>query len=392
MAVKVPFFPTYRQVRKLMSAVNGESYETLTSMRQTILSLTGTPQDPVDWTEPDKWIPQRLSGEEQRLAMKIWSESYGVVNPRHIRGIHFLNNSYGLFTADGAGNIQFTPRGEDFLADRHGKAVAEIDREEGLLQILRLIKRKKKGKRSDFIEAWGKYLLENSNYRKPSVTRASLLTRINNLIQREYVGREGNAYSIIPAGLKWLDETATTDEEAGDKLTLLQELADDYIEESKQALLEQLYGIDPFQLEHLVGRLLDAMGYESVEVTKRSGDKGIDVVGDITVGVSSVKEVIQVKNSRSNVGRVELDKLRGSLHRYQAQRGSIITTGGFAKGAEDAAFELGAAPITLINGDTLVDLLIKHGIGVEPVRFDLFRLNLDDLEKDILEDESPQES
>jgi hypothetical protein len=32
---------------------------------------------------------------------------------------------------------------------------------------------------------------------------------------------------------------------------------------------------------------------------------------------------------------------------------------------KNAAFEMGAAPITLINGDTLIDLLIQHENGVK---------------------------
>jgi len=54
--------------------------------------------------------------------------------------------------------------------------------------------------------------------------------------------------------------------------------------------------MDPFQFEYLVAELLEKIGYENVEVTSRSGDKGIDVVGDLTVGgLTDVKTVIQVK-------------------------------------------------------------------------------------------------
>ena len=59
-----------------------------------------------------------------------------------------------------------------------------------------------------------------------------------------------------------------------------------------------------------------------------------------------------------------LDQLRGSLNRFNAVRGTIITTGRFSKGVEEAAFERGAAPITLIDGDKLLDLLIEYEIGV----------------------------
>ena len=41
-----------------------------------------------------------------------------------------------------------------------------------------------------------------------------------------------------------------------------------------------------------------------------------------------------------------------------------MTTARFAKGTVVAAFANGAAPITLIDGDKLIDLLIEHGIGV----------------------------
>jgi restriction system protein len=67
--------------------------------------------------------------------------------------------------------------------------------------------------------------------------------------------------------------------------------------------------------------------------------------------------------------------LRGSLHRFKAQKGTIITTGDFGRGAKDAAFETGAAPITLINGDTLVDLLVRHEIGVRKKTLDYYELD-----------------
>jgi restriction system protein len=69
--------------------------------------------------------------------------------------------------------------------------------------------------------------------------------------------------------------------------------------------------------------------------------------------------------------------LRGSLHRFKAQKGTIITTGDYGKGAKDVAFELGAAPITLINGDTLIDLLLQHEIGVKKKTVDYYEVDED---------------
>jgi len=75
-----------------------------------------------------------------------------------------------------------------------------------------------------------------------------------------------------------------------------------------------------------------------------------------------------------------LDMLRGSLHRFGAVKGTIISLGGFAKGAQSAAFEPGAAPITLIDGEKLLDLLIENGIGVRTKTIEMLELELGDLE------------
>ena len=41
----------------------------------------------------------------------------------------------------------------------------------------------------------------------------------------------------------------------------------------KNALMQKLYDMDPFQFEYLIADLLQKIGYEDVEVTKRSGIK-----------------------------------------------------------------------------------------------------------------------
>lgn len=75
--------------------------------------------------------------------------------------------------------------------------------------------------------------------------------------------------------------------------------------------------------------------------------------------------------------RTVLDALRGSLYRFQAVRGTIITTSNFSKGATQVAFEPGAPPITLINGEKLIDLLIEHQIGVRQKAIDILELDAD---------------
>ena len=132
----------------------------------------------------------------------------------------------------------------------------------------------------------------------------------------------------------------------------------------RERLHAYLLEMDAFKFEELIKLLLEEMGYENVVTTSPTNDKGVDVIGTIELGISAVREVIQAKRHKGTINRPVLDQLRGSLHRFNAVRGTIITTGRFSKGVEEAAFERGAAPITLIDGAKLVDLLVENQIGV----------------------------
>ena len=73
--------------------------------------------------------------------------------------------------------------------------------------------------------------------------------------------------------------------------------------------------------------------------------------------------------------RKDLDALRGSFHRFGAVRGTIIAMSKYSKGTRDAAFESGAAPITLIDGEKLIELLLAHGIGVRKKTLEVLELD-----------------
>mgnify|MGYP005855498963 CR=1 FL=1 len=52
----------------------------------------------------------------------------------------------------------------------------------------------------------------------------------------------------------------------------------------RKALRERLLAMKPGEFEELISQLLAEMGFEMVEVTKLSGDGGIDVRGTLVVG------------------------------------------------------------------------------------------------------------
>ncbi len=146
-------------------------------------------------------------------------------------------------------------------------------------------------------------------------------------------------------------------------------------QEVKHRLHERLLTMHPSEFEQLIGRLLGAMGYENVTVTGRSGDRGIDVVADIEIGILQLRTAVQVKRMKGNVQRPVVAQLRGDMALLDVDQGIIITTSGFAQGAKDVARVRNVTPITLIDGDHLTDLLIEQGIGVhqetvEVLRFD----------------------
>lgn len=146
---------------------------------------------------------------------------------------------------------------------------------------------------------------------------------------------------------------------------------------TRKKLKERLHEMDPFQFEFLVADLLQKVGYENVSVTKRSGDKGIDVVANLTIGgVTNVKTVIQAKrySVKNNISGAVITQLRGSAE--VDQRGLVITTSDFTKDAIEESKAPNKMPVSLINGEKLIQLLIKYGVGVK--REELYVLKMDE--------------
>jgi restriction system protein len=387
-----PNLKTHSNARHFLRIMDGVPYTLYRATYNAIWEQRGSPQDQVNWTDPDKWIAERLSGECQALARRIWTESNHELNPRYQRGHWYLTTKHGLLDRDERDVLRITERGRQFLAEPEGTVVAEIDSYEGMLTILRLVAERGSGRRSDFLPAYTAYCRTRTSYRSDAVIKGSLYDRLTNLIARGYVVRRAQRYEVTDAGLVYLEtydhlipgriawaEQPAMAPAGGTAQAEIRRVSRDINREARTQLAGYLAEMDPFKFEELVRFLLEEMGYTDVETTSPSNDKGVDVVANIELGISSVREVVQVKRHKGNINRTVLDQLRGSLHRFSAVRGTIITTGGFSKGTIDAAFERGAAPITLIDGDKLLDLLIDHEIGVsknliEYIEFDVSKL------------------
>lgn len=87
----------------------------------------------------------------------------------------------------------------------------------------------------------------------------------------------------------------------------------------RERLQQELREMDPRVFEDLIGRLLTAVGFVDVEVTKYSGDGGVDVRGTLAVGVvTNVRTAIQVKRWSKNVAGKTVRELRGGLSPQRA--------------------------------------------------------------------------
>ena len=360
--VRTPLFPSYSWVKAAIRAFQGVPKPNVTHMIQSIWQQTGTPQNPVDWSEPNKWIPERLKGNDAALARKLWEESGQLVNPRHIYGCYLFINGFDLLVPDAEGIYRLTDRGASFLSDRPD-TVQALDDAEGLLKLLSILATKTQAKRGDLLPEWSEFLQEHSKYATPGTFADTLSRRLGNLVERELVEREGNRYTITEQGLRYVERTLPV--ESDPKRTVLRAV-NDHNSQQREVLRDLLSVMNPYQFERLIGDLMEAMGYEDVMVTKQSGDKGVDVVATVQFGITTVREVVQVKrHGKGNVQRHIIDQLRGSLPYHQAIRGTLITLGKISKGATEAALFPGAAPITLIDGEKLLDFLIEHNIGIK---------------------------
>jgi len=141
------------------------------------------------------------------------------------------------------------------------------------------------------------------------------------------------------------------------------EFIDHHNRNVRKAFREKLLEMDPYQFEILIGSLLQEIGFENVTVTKQSRDGGIDIKADLTVGgITNVKTAVQVKRYKSNIPGKIIAQLRGSAE--MDQRGLVITTSDFTKDAILEAKASNKMPVSLVNGEKLIDLLLKYGVGI----------------------------
>lgn len=141
----------------------------------------------------------------------------------------------------------------------------------------------------------------------------------------------------------------------------------DEIKPWRQRLAEVLQNMDPYGFERLTQRVLRECGFTQVEVTKKSGDGGIDGTGKLKInGIFSFNVAFQCKRYKGAVGASDIRDFRGSLT-TDIEKGVFITTGMFTKAAKEEASNPGKQQIDLIDGEEFINKIAQYGIGVREV-------------------------
>lgn len=161
----------------------------------------------------------------------------------------------------------------------------------------------------------------------------------------------------------------------------MQKYYNQHKESVKNQLLDMILNNDPSFFEHLVVKLLLALGYgygtDAGQVVGKSHDGGIDgIINEDKLGLDKI--YIQAKRyaSSHSVGCKEIQAFSGAMKKVT--KGVFITTSSFTKDARKEVLEQVGKQIVLIDGSLLTDLMLRSGIGVRCVQtFGTYEIDTD---------------
>ena len=132
----------------------------------------------------------------------------------------------------------------------------------------------------------------------------------------------------------------------------------------KDELHEKLLAVNPYFFEKIVLQLFQKMGYGDFLETPKSGDGGIDgVINQDQLGVERI--YIQAKRyaDGNKIRETHIRNFIGAMSN-DTNKGIFVTTSEFDESAMKKAREA-MHKIILIDGEKLVDLMVRYNIGVQ---------------------------
>lgn len=137
----------------------------------------------------------------------------------------------------------------------------------------------------------------------------------------------------------------------------LEQYREDIVEKAREFIKDKVQHLDWDEAQQLVAGILRAMGYKT-RVSPPGADRGRDVEASPDgLGLSEPRVVSEVKHRQGPMGP---EKVRSFITVVKkGSNGLYVSTGGFTKEAKYEA-ERSDAPLTLIDLDGLVDLIVQY--------------------------------
>lgn len=123
---------------------------------------------------------------------------------------------------------------------------------------------------------------------------------------------------------------------------------------------EQLNRLSGIEFEKLCAAIISDMGFQ-IELTKASGDGGIDIIARNSLPLYRGKYIVQCKRYSGTVGEPILRDLYGVVMSERANKGILMTTGTFTRSA--IAFAEGK-PLELIDISGIESLLTQGNYDI----------------------------
>lgn len=163
----------------------------------------------------------------------------------------------------------------------------------------------------------------------------------------------GEAKKELESGLKTpLEKVAVIDAEKD-----LDFIKEDFEAKAKEFIKDRILSLDWYQMQELVAAVIRALGFKT-RISPQGADRGKDIFASPDgLGLEEPRILVEVKHREGSIGAPAVRSFLGGFR--PGNKGIYVSTGGFTK---DAKYEAERAnfPITLIDADYLVDLIISN--------------------------------
>jgi len=278
-----------------------------------------------------------------------------------------------LIRKEGSQFINWIPPFLEVMKEKGGSATPKEMRE-GIIEKLNvpdsfLSERLKSGQlRFDNQVYWAKQyltfekLVETSSHGVWSLTEKGVNTSLTYDDAKELARKWVKHFSDIRKK-KQLDDSVSTDSERPDEPDNFD--ADEPESFENLNLLQLIKSTTPRGFEHLCARLLREYDFESIEVTKQSGDGGFDGMAKLKLNpFVSMSVYFECKKYDGTIPIAKVREFVGVLatEHNGVDKGIFMTTGSFT--SEAYKLEKNNTKLELIDGEKLVSMFEKKQLGV----------------------------